>query len=122
MATPSPPAGYPQIDPFRKKIDGDGTDLFYRVGGAFYLVKANVFSDGGVELARIPEPVRLTMESLKQLMDDGIVQSEVPGGSRMLIHGYGEFEVGRVKSMVAVQDKYLEIQGLLHQLQGNPSA
>ena len=111
-----PPASF-----FSERIDGASTNLFYRQETAYWLVQANVFADGTLQLARLEAPVALTLAELERLVHQQVVLTAVPPGATVRVYGLGSFTIQQAVYAESIENKILEIQDMQRTLAGVPS-
>ncbi|PSL26343.1 DUF7638 domain-containing protein [Chitinophaga ginsengisoli] len=109
-------------DIFPEKIEGNSTNLLYRSGDEYYLVKATVFADLKISLNRLEKPLDLTFAELQELVDKKVVLTELPAQARVCIYGLGSFNIGECGYVIAIDQKLLEIQDQLRELRGEPGS
>lgn len=109
-------------DIFPKKIEGNSTNVFYKSGDEYYLVKATVFADLRIGLSRIEKPLDLTFAELQELVDKKVVLTELPPQARVCIYGLGSFDIGECGYVIAIDQILLEIQDQLRELRGEPNS
>lgn len=108
-------------DIFPKRIDGAGINLFYKINDAFYLVKVNIFQDGSLELSRLEDPIKLSIEEFEKLITENIIVTNIPIGSTVFVYGLGNFSVLEAFYTASIQDKLLEIKDIQRELKGEPT-
>lgn len=109
-------------DPFPEKINGSSVSLFYKVDDEYYLTRVIVFPDRTICLARLKEPINLTLAEFEELINKEIIVTEVPVHAKVNIHGLGSFVIQKEQFATDIKEKLLEIQDLVRELSGEPSA
>ncbi|MCF6405216.1 hypothetical protein L3C95_20095 [Chitinophaga filiformis] len=109
-------------DIFPKRIEGNSTNLFYRLKNEYYLVKVTVFADLTVSLNRLEKPVALTLAELEELVDKKIILTELPQNARVCIYGLGSFDIGECGYVVTIGEILSQIKDMLRELRGEPTS
>ena len=108
-------------DIFPEKVDGESLNLFYKVEGEYYLIKAIFFADNSVSICRLENPLDISFEEFEELIAKKIITSEVPNASKVHIYGLGSFNVTAFFAPVDIENKLQEIKDILRKLNGVPS-
>jgi hypothetical protein len=108
-------------DIFPDKVPGEGVHLFYKLNGQYWLVNAMVFKDRSLRLGRLENPVDLTLEAFNDLVQQGIILSEIPLGATVHIYGLGSFAPSAVGYVEKIENKVLELEDLMRQLNNEPT-
>jgi hypothetical protein len=106
---------------FSARLEGTSLDLFYRQEATYWLVQVNVFADATVQLARLETPVALTLVELEELVNQGVVVTQVPVEATVRIYGLGSFTVQEALYVESVQNKLAELRDLQRKLAGEPT-
>ena len=108
-------------DPFPDKIEGDSVNLFYKTTQDYYLVKANAFADGTIQLSRLETPVEINFVEFERLINERVISTEVPVGASVQIFGLGKFSIQSADGYAKIEEKLLEVKDMIRQLRGEPS-
>ncbi|MFB6456841.1 hypothetical protein ACE38W_16330 [Chitinophaga sp. Hz27] len=108
-------------DPFEERISGDSMNVFYRANDSWYLAKTIVFPDNTITLTRLETPVDISFQEFEALIDKGIIQSEIPSGTKVMIHGLGSFIIGEAHYTTEIAEILLEIQDAARKLRNEPT-
>lgn len=112
-----------ELDPFPKKINGDGFDLFFREADKYFLVRLIAFADGKIRIERLPEPIEFDMRELTAQIRAGRILTEIPENSPVEIYGLGSFRCGApAYPATTVDDKLLEARDIVEQQNDRPSS
>lgn len=113
---------YKANDPFAKKIDAEGLNLFYKSGDEYWLVKVNAFADTSICLSRLESPIEIDFPQLEKFIADGIILTDLPADSKVNIYGLGSFNARGVYYNASIGDKLSEIRDLQRKSRGEPSS
>jgi len=100
----------PLCDIFAEIKRGNGHDFFYKIRGDFYLVSANVFSDGSIHLSRLENPVELTLNEFEILIRKKVLVSRIRKNSNVIIYGLGSFKIHKALYYKTINEKLVEIK------------
>lgn len=109
-------------DIFPSRINGQSLDLFYKVLENYYLIKVNIFADNTIQLARLENPIDLTLEEFENLIQEKTILTKVPLNSIVIIYGLGNFKMIKAQYTTEIKDKLIEIKDILKKLNGQPSS
>ena len=107
---------------FPKMLKGKSLSVFYQAGEILYLADLRVFSDGKVELGRLPAPVLWTLDELDQAAKDGVILTKPPEGSRIQIYQFGSFTRGKESWSTELADLLLEVRDEIETCNGRPDS
>jgi hypothetical protein len=113
------------VDPsavFPKRIEGDDLSVLVSSGAEFCIAKLRAFSDGVIEIGRVPSPQLLDIDALRQAISSGSIVGTLPRGARMRIHGLGAFLVEEEHWCVDPREQLREVSDLLDKLKGRPDS
>jgi hypothetical protein len=82
----------------------------------YYLCNISVFQDSSVIIGNIPTQEELSMEELKELVNNAEVITDVKRGQRITIYGLGNFEIKRVTYSVGIEEIMSELDDMIAKL------
>lgn len=91
-------------------------------GDPYFVADLRVFTDGALELGRVPKPETLTLGAFEQAVHDGRVARCAPAGTRVAIHGLGSFAVAQEHRCVDPLQQVREVADLLDRLNRRPDS
>ncbi|MEP6900411.1 MAG: hypothetical protein ABJA66_01600 [Actinomycetota bacterium] len=103
-------------DIFPEKIKGDGFHLFYKNNDEYFLVRLSVFADEKIEINNLSENIELDLKSVKELVENEFLLTEIPQNAEVKIVGLGSFTAVKTNYVTSVEDKVFEIQDLIETL------
>lgn len=108
-------------DPFPDKINGNSTNLFYKENSGYCLVRVNAFADNTIQISRLANPINTSIEDFEKLVEAGIIASQIPDNSPVLIYGLGSFVAVTARFDTSITDKLNEIKDVIRKLNGQMS-
>jgi hypothetical protein len=107
---------------FPKMLKGESLSIFYQEGEVIYLADLRVFSDGKVEIGRIPAPKLWTLDELAQAIKEGQILTTPPLGSRIQIYQFGSFTRGEKGWSKELSDLLSEVRDVIETCNGRPDS
>ena len=106
-----------------KKVKGRKINVFYQPqeDGLIYLISLEFYSKDSIIISRYTEKIEIDIEELEHLISQKKLLSNPPLKSRVEINNLGSFEVANCSYHTNIEDKFLEIKGIIRTIEGKPS-
>lgn len=111
-----PPSGYPY------RVHGNSTDMFYKSGDEYWLVKVIVYANAHSCISRLETPLDMSFLELEGLMIEGVLLTDLPKNVRVNIYGLGSFNVRSGEYVVSVENKLLELKDCMRKANNQPTS
>jgi hypothetical protein len=108
--------GYPD------RVHGDWSNMFYKSGDEYWLVKVIVYANAHTCISRLETPLNISFYELEEMMRDGIILTELPKNARVNIYGLGSFNAKNGKYVVSIEDKLLELKDCMRNANKQPTS
>ena len=108
---------------FPRKKSGQSFYAFVKTGETeFTLANILIFPDSSIQIAFLEKLEKLTLEAFKEQVAQGRVTTNIPEDAVIKLYGLGEFVVGACDYREEIQDKVLEIEDMIAELNGEKTS
>lgn len=106
-----------------EKYPGDSFHAFVKnTETEYHLANIDIFSDSSIRVSSIENPKNYTIDEFNNHISLGNITSEVPEGFQVVVYGLGKFTIGECLYSEDIQQKALEIDDIVAQLQGEKTS
>lgn len=107
-------------DYFSSTHKGESFRAFLKLSTTEYnLISVNIFSDGVIQLAGIPEPITLNITGFQDYINRDQITSDIPLHATVNIHGLGRCVFGECTYVVDISEKAKEVRDIIAKLCGD---
>lgn len=97
--------------------------LFKKSDGVYWLANFYIYSNGSILIDGIGNSLTFKNKTeLESLLKDGIIATEIPDNSVIIIQSLGEIKIAKTLYCADVYEKFSEIDDIINRLNGNPTS
>jgi hypothetical protein len=106
-----------------RRVTGESMSVFVRRGAEVFLANLRVFADKTVEIGRLPDtPLIMNVDDLGPAIREGILLAELAPGTRVHIHGLGQFVAAEESYHIAIDEIAKDIADHVEALNDRPTS
>ena len=94
--------------------------LYKQSNEKYWLCNLNIYGDGIILIEGIEKNKKVTIDELENLIKQGIIATNIPDHSTIMVENLGEFKISKTLYCVDVNEKFSEINDIINKLNGQP--